>query len=74
MQVTVNKVRLIVYSIIVVFVLLLFIMIHVIADNRPNFYVNCTDAKAHHDTNIPIGSRYYRPQLDRNSNGIACES
>lgn len=43
------------------------------ADNRPGYYANCTEAKAHHDTNIPKSSKFYRPELDRNHDGTACE-
>lgn len=44
-----------------------------LANNHPAFYANCTEARAHHDTNIPRSSKYYRPQLDRNNDGFACQ-
>lgn len=72
-QFTVNKIRLISYSIILVFILLILLMYRATADNRPDYYTNCQDAYTHHDSNIPISSKYYRPQLDRDGNGIACQ-
>lgn len=42
--------------------------------SRPDYYTNCSDAKAHHDANIPKSSIYYRPELDRDHNGIACQT
>lgn len=54
-------------------IFILFVVLHVHADSRTGFYANCTEAEAHHDTNIPSTSWYYRPQLDRNHDGIACQ-
>lgn len=34
---------------------------------------SCTEAKSEGLFNIPRSSPYYRPSLDRNSNGLACE-
>lgn len=42
-------------------------------NQSPDFYANCSEARAHHDTNIPKSSKYYRVELDRNNNGYACE-
>lgn len=44
-----------------------------LADNHPSYYANCSEAKAHHDTNIPRSSTFYRPQLDKDDDGYACE-
>lgn len=44
-----------------------------IADNHPSFYANCSEARAHHDTNIPKSSSFYRTELDRDHDGFACE-
>lgn len=57
----------------ILIILALIIGARSLADNHPSFYANCTEARAHHDTNIPRSSVYYRPQLDRNDNGYACE-
>lgn len=40
---------------------------------RPHPYKNCTDAAAHGVYNIKKGSPLYKPKLDRNHNGVACE-
>jgi|tagenome__1003787_1003787.scaffolds.fasta_scaffold20936779_2 hypothetical protein len=37
------------------------------------YYANCDDARAHGATNIPAGAAGYRPELDSDSDGIACE-
>ena len=44
-----------------------------VAQSGP-YYANCTDAKAQGVTNIPQGSPGYRPELDSDSDGIACEA
>ena len=38
------------------------------------YYANCTDAHAQGVSNIPKGSPGYRPELDSDSDGIACEA
>jgi hypothetical protein len=38
------------------------------------YYANCTDAHAQGVSNIPVGSPGYRPELDSDSDGIACEA
>ncbi|MEO8815909.1 MAG: excalibur calcium-binding domain-containing protein [Mycobacterium sp.] len=37
-------------------------------------YKNCTEARANGDTNIPSTSDKYQPKLDRDNDGIGCES
>jgi Excalibur calcium-binding domain len=37
-------------------------------------YKNCSQARADGRYNIPKGDPAYRPQLDRDDDGIACES
>ena len=37
------------------------------------YYANCDDARAHGATNIAQGTPGYRPELDSDSDGIACE-
>ncbi|ORA68285.1 calcium-binding protein [Mycolicibacterium elephantis] len=37
-------------------------------------YKNCTEARANGDTNIPSSSPKYGPHLDRDRDGIGCES
>lgn len=37
------------------------------------YYANCTDARAHGATNIPQGSPGYRPELDADHDGYACD-
>lgn len=37
-------------------------------------YRNCSEARANGDTNIPYDSPYYGPHLDRDNDGIGCES
>ncbi|MCV7300652.1 excalibur calcium-binding domain-containing protein [Mycobacterium barrassiae] len=37
-------------------------------------YRNCSEARANGDTNIPSTSPYYGPHLDRDNDGIGCES
>lgn len=64
---------LLIVSLIVLGVIIYFTA-HVVANSRPGFYENCADAAAHHDTNIPSSSRFYRIQLDRDKNGIACQT
>lgn len=51
-----------------------FFLFKAIVTSQPNFIENCTQAKARHLTNIPKGSVYYRPSLDKDSNGFACET
>ena len=38
------------------------------------YYKNCTDARAHGASNIRRGQPGYRPALDRDNDGIACET
>lgn len=45
-----------------------------IVEGRPNFIENCSEAKVRHITNIPKSSVYYRPSLDRNHDGVACQT
>lgn len=40
---------------------------------KPVFY-SCTQLKAAGYHDIKIGNQLYRPQLDRDQNGIACQS
>lgn len=43
--------------------------------NRPSvYYRNCTEAHAAGRWDIPEGDPAYRPGLDKDHNGIACES
>lgn len=37
-------------------------------------YKNCTEARKNGDTNIPASSDKYGSHLDRDGDGIACES
>jgi hypothetical protein len=37
------------------------------------YYANCTDARAHGATNIPQGTPGYRPELDADHDGFACD-
>ena len=37
-------------------------------------YENCTEARANGDTNIPSSSDKYGSHLDRDGDGIGCES
>lgn len=73
MTIQINHIRLIAYSLILAFAALIFFMFHVVAQNHPDYYANCSEAKAKHDTNIPKSSKYYRPELDRDHDGYACE-
>lgn len=57
----------------IILIFLIIITMKATADNHPSFYVNCNDARAHHDTNIPRSSAYYRPELDKDHDGYACE-
>jgi hypothetical protein len=43
-----------------------------VANARP--YKNCSEARANGDTNIPASSDKYGSHLDRDGDGIACES
>lgn len=43
-----------------------------IADAAP--YRNCTEARANGDTDIPASSDKYGSHLDRDGDGIGCES
>lgn len=45
-----------------------------IINGQPAFLNNCSEAKVRHLTNIPKGSVYYRAELDKNHDGIACQS
>jgi hypothetical protein len=38
------------------------------------YYANCDDARAHGATNIPRGTPGYRPELDSDNDGYACEA
>ncbi len=42
--------------------------------NAQQPYRNCSEARANGDTNIPYDSPYYGPHLDRDHDGIGCES
>jgi hypothetical protein len=42
--------------------------------NAQQPYRNCSEARANGDTNIPYDSPYYGPHLDRDNDGIGCES
>ncbi len=44
----------------------------VVANAAP--YKNCTEARANNDTNIPSTSDKYGSHLDRDGDGIGCES
>jgi hypothetical protein len=37
-------------------------------------YKNCTEARANGDTDIPSSSDKYGPWLDRDGDGVGCES
>ena len=37
------------------------------------YYANCDDARAHGATNIPQGTPGYRPELDADHDGFACD-
>jgi hypothetical protein len=37
-------------------------------------YKNCTQARANGDTNIPSSSDKYGPWLDKDQDGVGCES
>jgi hypothetical protein len=37
------------------------------------YYANCDDARAHGATNIPRGTDGYRPELDGDNDGFACD-
>jgi hypothetical protein len=37
------------------------------------YYANCTDARAQGATNIPQGTPGYRPELDADHDGFACD-
>lgn len=41
--------------------------------DRSTYYANCSVARAHHDTNIPKSSPFYRAALDKDNDGYACE-
>jgi hypothetical protein len=46
-----------------------------VTPNRPtHYYKNCREAHADGRWNIPEGDPAYRPALDGDHNGIACES
>jgi hypothetical protein len=38
------------------------------------YYANCTEARQAGETNIPASSSHYCSKLDRDGDGIACES
>lgn len=40
----------------------------------PGGYLNCTQLANRGISNIPVGSVYYRPALDANHDGVACET
>ncbi|MGO4443201.1 excalibur calcium-binding domain-containing protein [Mycobacterium sp. 2YAF39] len=42
--------------------------------NAQQPYRNCAEARANGDNNIPYDSPYYGPHLDRDNDGIGCES
>lgn len=65
--------KLVLLSGLILGLLLVIIGAKVHADKGPFYYANCTEARANHDTNIPISSKYYRQALDRDHNGIACQ-
>lgn len=71
-QITVNRKGLIIVGLIGL-VVLAFFLIRGIVYGRSDFLNNCTEAKVRHLTNIPRSSVYYREQLDRDHNGIACQ-
>ncbi|CAJ1584399.1 excalibur calcium-binding domain-containing protein [[Mycobacterium] wendilense] len=37
-------------------------------------FKNCTEARSNGYSNIPSSSEYYGPHLDRDGDGIGCES
>jgi hypothetical protein len=43
------------------------------AQQQQPYYANCTDAKAQGASNIPQGSPGYRPELDADHDGLACD-
>jgi len=43
------------------------------AFSGPTYFRNCTAAKAAGYRNIPRGHPAYRPQLDEDNDGLACE-
>jgi hypothetical protein len=43
-----------------------------VAESAP--YKNCTEARSNGDTNIPSSSDKYGSHLDRDGDGIGCES
>ncbi|AEV76585.1 putative calcium-binding protein [Mycolicibacterium rhodesiae NBB3] len=42
--------------------------------NAQQPYRNCSEARANGDTNIPYDSPHYGPHLDRDNDGVGCES
>ncbi len=44
-----------------------------VADAAPAYFRNCTEAEAAGRTNIPANSPDYRPALDRDHDGFACD-
>lgn len=59
--------------VVIIVIVIFFLVAKGIAGHNPNYYANCYEAKAHHDTNIPKGSKYYRASLDGDGDGFACE-
>lgn len=64
---------LLVAAIILLTFLLCTMIVRAISNSRPDYFRNCSEAKANHITNIPKNSSYYRPELDRDHDGYACE-
>lgn len=64
-------------TLVVVLIILIvgvFFLVKAIVNSQPTFIENCSVAKVRHLTNIPKGSVYYRSALDRDNDGIACNS
>lgn len=53
--------------------LLAVVLFNGVVNGKPNFIGSCSEAEARHLTNIKSDSVYYRPQLDKDNDGIACE-
>lgn len=72
-QISLSKKGLLIF-LLLVFCLLVVFILHQVVNSRPNFLNNCSEARVRRLTNIPQNSVYYRAELDKDHDGVACEA
>lgn len=55
-------------------IVIAFLAVHLVKALNSQHFENCTQLKAAGIHDIPTSSSFYRPTLDRNKNGIACQT